>query len=78
MTTQFHAKNNVNLLPWPASSPVMRPMRSNHQMDALNDSSMHICQHNIRIPNVLIQRYVTSMRRRIRLSIRKKEGHTGY
>ena len=52
--------------------------RSNHQMDALNDSNMRLCYHYIRIPNVLIQRYVNSMRRRILLSIRKNEGHTGY
>ena len=73
-------------MPWPASSRVMSPIehvqdefgrggiRSNHQMDALNDSNMHyIC-----IPNVLIQSDVISMRRRILLSVRKNGGHTGY
>ena len=46
--------NNVNPLPWPASSTVMNPIehvydelgpmvRSNHQMDALNDPNMHLC-----------------------------------
>ena len=55
-----------------------RGVRSNHQMNALNDSNMHLCWHYIRIHNVLIQRYVNSMRRRILLSIRKNEGHTGY
>ena len=72
MTTRFHAKNNVNLLPWPAASLVMNPIehekdewgrraRSN-QIDALNDSNMRLCYHYIRILNVLIQRYVNSMR----------------
>ena len=76
-------------MPWPAASLVMNPIvhekdewgrrvRSNHQMDALNDFNMRLCYHYIRIPNVLIQRYVNSMRRRILLSIRKNEGHTGH
>ena len=76
-------------MPWPAASLVMNPIehekdelgrrdRSNHQMDALNHSNMRLCNHYIRIPNVLIQRYVNSMRRRTLLSIRKNECHTGY
>ena len=74
---------------WPAASLVMTPIehekdeggrrvRSNHQMNAINDSNMRLCYHYKRIPNVLIQRYVNSMRRHILLSIRKNEGHTGY
>ena len=51
---------------------------SNHQMDAINDSNMHLCYNDKRIPNVLIQRYENSMRWRILLSILKNGGHTGY
>ena len=76
-------------MPWPAASLVMNPIehekdewgrrvRSNHQIDALNDSNMCLRYHYIRIPNMLIQRYVNSMRRRILLSMRKNEGHTSY
>ena len=54
ITTQFHAQNNVNVLPRPALSPVMNPIkhvldrlgrrvRSNQQMNAINDSNMHLC-----------------------------------
>ena len=42
-------------------------------MDALNDFNVHLCLHYIRIPNVVIQRYVNLMGRRILLSIRKME-----
>ena len=37
-----------------------RRARFNYQMDAINDSNMHLCQSDKRIPNVLIQRYVNS------------------
>ena len=42
-------------------------------MDAINDSNMHLCKNDKRIPNVPIQPDVNSMRRRILLSIRKME-----
>ena len=65
ITTQFLAQNNVNALPWPALSPVMNSIE--HVWDELG-----------RIPNMLIQRYVNSMRRRILLCICKNVGHTSY
>ena len=65
ITTQFLAQNNVNALTWPALSPVMNLIE--HVWDELG-----------RIPNMLIQRYVNSMRRRIQLCICKNVGHTSY
>ena len=47
-----------------------RRVRSYHQMDTIIDSNMYICKNDKRISNVLIQRYVISMRRRILLVAR--------
>ena len=42
-------------------------------------NQVFVCsRHYIRMPNVFIQRYVNSMRRRILLSICNNGGHTGY
>ena len=85
ITTNFLAQNKVNVLPWPALSPVMNPIehawdelgrrtRSNHQINTINGSNMHFCLNDKRIPNMIIQRYVNSMRR----GILKNRGHTGF
>lgn len=89
LTATFLARNHVNVLPWPAVSPDMNPIehiwdelgrrvRTNHQIDNVNDLARALQVEWRALPNVLIRRYVHSMRRRIRACTASFGGHTRY
>ena len=85
--TRAHlAAANVNVMQWPAMSPDMNPIE--HIWDELG---RRIRRHNVprninelanalvrewnNLPNLLIQRYVNSMRRRVETLIGARGGH---
>ena len=80
---QFLNRNNVNVLPWPAMSPDMNPIE--HIWDYLgrkvrargNIYNLRDLE-NALIPNVVIRRYVRSMRGRLTACINSRGGHTRY
>ena len=82
VTANFLAENKVNVLPWPALSPDMNPIK--HIWDELGRRAGTNHQiNNVQLewqalPNVLIRRYVNSMRRRIRACIASNGSHTHY
>lgn len=89
ITNNFFAQNNINVLPWPAVSPDLNPIehiwdelgrrvRANHQINNINDLIQALQVEWRALPNVLIRRYVNSMRNRILECIRKNGGHTRY
>ncbi len=89
ITTQYLARNNVDVLPWPAVSPDLNPIehvwdevgrkaRANHQIDNIRDLTRALQQEWRNLPNALILRYVTSMRRIIMACIHANGGHTRY
>ena len=89
VTANFLAQNNVDVLPWPALSPDMNPIehiwdelgrraRTNHQINNVQDLTRALQLEWQAFPNVLIRRYVNSMRRRIRTCIASNGGHTRY
>ena len=89
VTANFLAQNNVNVLPWPALSPDMNPIehiwdelgrraRTNHQINNVQDLIRALQLEWQVFPNVLIRRYINSMRRRIRACIASNGGHTRY
>ena len=89
ITANFLARNNVNVLPWPALSPDLNPIehiwdelgrrvRVNHQVNNVNDLTRALQLEWRALPNVLIRRYVNSMRRRIVACIASNGGHTRY
>ena len=89
VTTRFLANNNVNVLPWPAVSPDLNPIehiwdelgrrvRTNHQINNVDDLRQALLLEWQAIPNDVIRRYVNSMRRRILECIRRNGGHTRY
>ena len=73
---QFLNRNNVNVLPWPAVSPDMNPIehiwdylgrkvRARGNVNNLRDLENAVIQEWNNIPNVVIRRYVRSMRGRL-------------
>ena len=86
---QFINKNNVNVLPWPAVSPDMNPIehiwdylgrkvRARGNIHNLRDLENTLIQEWNNIPNVVIRRYVRSMRGRLAACINSWGGHTRY
>ena len=86
---QFLNRNNVNVLHWPSVSPDINPIE--HIWDYLGRKvRARENEHNIRdlenaliqewnnIPNVVIRRYVRSMRGRLAACINSRGGHTRY
>ena len=89
VTANFLAQNNMNILPWPALSPDMNPIkhiwdelgrraRTNHQKNNVQDLTWALQLEWQALPNILIRRYVNSMRRRIPACIASDGGHTLY
>ena len=89
VTANFLAQNNVNVLRWPALSPDMNPIehiwdelgrraRTNHQINNVQDLTRALQLEWQALPNVLIRRYVNSIRWRIRACIASNGGHTRY
>ena len=86
---QFLNRNNVNVLPWPAVSPDMNPtehrldylgrkVRARGNVQYLRDLENALIQEWNNIPNVVIRRYVRSMRGRLAACINSRGGHTRY
>ena len=84
---QFLNRNNVNVLPWPAVSPDMNPIehiwdylgrkvRARGNVHNLRDLENALIQEWNNIPNVVIRRYVRSMRGRLAACIDSRGGHT--
>ena len=84
---QFLNRNNVNVLPWPAVSPDMNPIehiwdylvrkvRARGNVLNLRDLENAFIQEWNNIPNVVIRRYVMSMRGRLAACINSRGGHT--
>jgi len=76
-------------MPWPAVSPDLNPIehiwdwlgrkaRANHQIDNVRDLTRALQQEWRNLPNALVLRYVTLMRRWIISCIRANGGHTRY
>ena len=89
MCQQFLNRNNVNVLPWPAVSPDMNPIehirdyfgrkvRARGNVHNLRDLENALIQEWNNFPNVVIRRYVTSMRGRLAACINSRGGHTLY
>ena len=88
VTANFLSRNNVNVLPCPAF-PDMNPIehiwdvlgrraRTNHQINYVQDLTRALHLEWQAFPNVLIRRYVNSMKWRIRACIASNGGHTRY
>ena len=86
---QFLNRNNVNVLPWPAVSPDMNPIehiwgylgrkvRARENVHSLKDLEDALIQELNNIPNVVIRRYVRSMRGSLAVCINSRGGHTRY
>lgn len=89
-TRYFLQQNNVDVLPWPACSPDMNPIE--HLWDHLDRKirgrqqvpqnrqqlQQALREEWNRIPNDVIRRLTTSMRRRVRACIDAAGGHTRY
>ena len=86
---QFLNRNNVNVLPWPELSPDMNPfehiwdyfgrkIRARGKVHNLRDLENASIQQWNNIPNVVIRRYVMSMRGRLAAYINSRGGHTRY
>ena len=86
---QFLNRNNVNVLPWPAVSPDMNPIehiwdylgrkvRARGSVHNLRDLENAVIQEWNNIPNIVIRRYVRSMRGRLAACINSRGGHTRY
>ena len=86
---QFLNRNNVNVLPWPAVSPdinrvehiwdyLCRNVRARGNVHKLWDLENALIQEWKNIPNVVIRRYVRSMRGRLAACINSRGGHTRY
>ena len=80
ITRQFLATNNVSVLDWPASSPdhnlieqvwdeLGRRIRRNHAIHTVNGLAAALQAECPILPAPFIQRYVNSMRRRIKACI---------
>ena len=86
---QFINRNNFNVLPRPAVSPDMnlikhiwdylgRQVRARGNVQNLRDLENALIQEWNNIPNVVIRRYVRSMRGRLAACINSRGGHTRY
>ena len=86
VTANFLAQNRVNVLPWPALSPDMNPIkhiwdefgqraRTNHQINNVQDLTQAPQLEWQALPNILIRRHVNSMWRRIPACIASNGGH---
>ena len=86
---QFLNRNNVNVLPWPAVSPDMnqiehlwdylgRKVRARGNVHNLRDLETALIQEWNNIPNVVIRRYIRSMRGRLDACINSRGGNTRY
>ena len=86
---QFLNRNNVNVLSWPAVSPDMNPIehiwdylgrrvRARGNVHNLRDLENALIQERNNIPNVVIRRYVRSVRGRLAACINSRGGHTRY
>ena len=86
---QFLNRNNVNVLPWPAVSPDMnqiehiwdylgRKVRARGNVHNLRDLENASIQEWNNIHNVVIRRYVMSIRGGLAACINSRGGHTGY
>ena len=86
---QFLKRNNVNVLLWPVVSPDMSPIehiwdylgrkiRASGNLHNLRDLENALIQEWNNIPNVVIKRYVRSMRGRFAACINSRGGRTRY
>ena len=86
---QFLNRNNVNVLPWPAVSPDMNPIehiwdylgrkvRARGNVNNPRDLESAFIQEWNNIRNVVIRRYVRSMRGRLAACFNTRGGHTRY
>ena len=86
---QFLKRNNINVLPWPAVSTDMNPIehvwdylgrnvQARGNVHNLRDLENALIQEWNNIPNVVIRRYIRSMRSHIAACINKRGGHTRY
>ena len=86
---QFLNRNNVNVLPWPTVSLDMNPIEhtwdylgrkvgARGNVHNLRDLENALIQEWNNIPNVVIRRYVRSMRGRIAACINSRGGHTRF
>ena len=86
---QFLNRNNVNVLPWPAVSPDMNPIehiwdylgrnvRAKGNVKNLSDLENALIQEWNNILNVVIRRYVRSMRGHLAACINSRGGHIRY
>ena len=86
---QFLNRNNVNVLSWPAVSSDMNPIehiwdylgrkvRTSRNLNNPRDLENALIQEWNNIPNVVIRRYVRSMRCRLAACINNRGGHTRY
>ena len=83
---QFPNRNNVNVLTWPAVSSDMNPIehiwdylgrkvRGRGNVHNLKDLENALIQEWNNIPNVVIRRYVRSVRGRLAACINSRGGH---
>ena len=86
---QFRNRNNVNVLPWLAVSPDINPIehiwdylgrkvRARGNVHNLTDLEHALIQEWNNIPNVVIRRYVRSIRSRLAACMNSRGGHTRY
>ena len=86
---RFLNRNNVNVLPWPVGSPYMNPIehiwdylgrkvRARGNVHNFRDLGNAFIQELNNILNVVIRRYVRSMRGRLAACINSRGGHTRY
>ena len=86
---QFLNRNNINILPWPAVSPDMNQIehiwdyldikvRARGNTHNLRDLENALIQEWNNIPNVVIGRYIRSMRGHLAACINSRGGHTRY
>ena len=86
---QILNRNNVNILTWPAVSPGMNPIehiwdylgrkvRARGNVHNLRDLENALIQEWNNITNVIIRRYVRSMRGRLAACIISRGGYTRY
>ena len=84
---QFLNRNNVNVLPWLAVSPDMNPIkhiwdylgrkvRTRENVHNLRHLENALIQEWNNIPNVVIRRYLRSMRGRLTACINSRGGHS--